>query len=245
MQNSPLADSPAPAYIADALAHAGREYPHESCGLVVSRRGRAVYLPCRNLAENPGQQFELDPECYAGAEDSGQIVAIVHSHVDVPPVPSQADRVGCEASGLPWVIVNAKTGAWTRFEPEGYVAPLLGREFVHGVLDCYSLVRDYYARECGIALADYPRGWQWWDGGQDLYRENFEREGFARIPLEDLKAHDALLLHLQSDVPNHAAVYLGNGQIMHHVFGRLSTRDVYGGYWRKATHCALRHGSLM
>ena len=231
--------------ITDALAHAAADYPRESCGVVIVRKGREVYRACRNIAEHPNQHFLIDPEDYAVAEDEGEVVAIVHSHVNLPPIPSQADRVGCEASGLPWIIVNGMTGEIHRFEPEGYVAPLVGREFVHGILDCYSLIRDYYARECGIQLADYPRDWEWWNAGQNLYMENFEREGFVRVVDDEIKPHDLLLVHIQSPVPNHSGVYLGDGMILHHAQGRLSSRDVYGGYWRKHTVCVLRHRSLM
>ena len=32
--------------------------------------------------------------------------------------------------------------------------------------------------------------------------------------------------------------------ILHHCHGRLSSRDVYGGYWRKVTTHVLRHRDL-
>ena len=50
-------------------------------------------------------------------------------------------------------------------------------------------------------------------------------------------------MNLVSPLPNHAAIYLGDQQVLHHVQGRLSSRDVYGGYYGKSTACALRHES--
>ena len=76
--------------------------------------------------------------------------------------------------------------------------PYVGREFVHGVVDCYSLVRDWYAREWGIELRDYDRRDQWWDHGENLYLENFQKEGFHKIPVEELQRGDALLMQLVS-----------------------------------------------
>jgi len=47
----------------------------------------------------------------------------------------------------------------------------------------------------------------------------------------------------KNGVPNHAGVYLGDGIMLHHLYGRLSSRDVYGGYWREVTRLTLRHES--
>jgi len=87
-----------------ALDHAREAFPRESCGLLVIRKGREVYWPCRNIGVGT-DQFVIHPEDYVKADEQGQIVAVVHSHPGLPPEPSQADRVACEASGLPWHIV--------------------------------------------------------------------------------------------------------------------------------------------
>jgi hypothetical protein len=51
-------------------------------------------------------------------------------------------------------------------------------------------------------------------------------------------------MQVASPVPNHAAIYLDDGPILHHLQGRLSSRDVYGGYWQKITTHTLRHQLL-
>jgi cell wall-associated NlpC family hydrolase len=51
------------------------------------------------------------------------------------------------------------------------------------------------------------------------------------------------LMQLSSSLPNHAAIYLGDQMILHHSQGRLSSRDVYGGYYWKNTALVLRHES--
>ena len=232
-----------PSIKSQILAHAKDESPKECCGLVAVVKGKRRYFPCKNLADTPDEHFVLDPVDYAAAEDKGEIVAVIHSHPATNHNPSPADRVACEQSGLAWHIVNPNTENWGYCEPEGFELPYVGREFSHGVVDCYSLCRDWYKREFGLQLRDYPRRDQWWEQGQNLYLDNFEKEGFRKIPVEELQRGDALLMNLQSPVPNHAAIYLGDQQVLHHVQGRLSSRDVYGGYYWKNTACALRHES--
>ena len=228
---------------AAALEHAKAEFPKESCGLVAVVKGRRRYFPCQNIAETPDEHFVLDPADYAATQDKGEITAVIHSHPKTNHAPSQADRVACEKSGLPWYVVNPQTEAWGQCQPEGFELPYVGREFVFGLVDCYSLCRDWYKREWGLDLKDYDRRDQFWLRGQSLYIDNFANEGFRRILIEDLQPGDAVIMQLNATLPNHAAVYLGDQMILHHLQGRLSSRDLYGGYYLKNTACALRHES--
>lgn len=227
-----------------ALEHARAEYPREACGLLVIRKGREVYARCRNIGVGT-DQFVIHPEDYAAADIQGEIVGVVHSHPGMSPEPSQADRVACEASGLPWHIVGFPSEDWVRIEPTGFVAPLVGREWSHGVLDCYSLVRDWFRSERGVLLPNFARFDDWWKRGENLYLDNFAQVGFEAVNFADLRSlqpGDCFLMQVASPVPNHAAVYLGDGLILHHLQGRLSSRDVYGGYWQKVTTHTLRYG---
>lgn len=227
--------------VPDVLAHAEKEQPRECCGLAVVVKGRLKYWPCRNIATSG--EFYIDPNDYAAAEDAGEVVGVCHSHVFVAPEPSQADRVMCEKTCLPWLIVNWPTGNYQVIEPSGYKLPLLGRKFVHGVVDCFSIIRDYYSQNLGIALPDFPREDNWWLKGQDLYRQHAEEAGF--VPVTDLKPHDMIVMQRASPVPNHGAVYIGDNKIIQHCYKRLSSRDVYGGYWRSITSNVYRHQELL
>lgn len=232
---------------AAAQNHALAAYPKEACGLIIVQEGVERYLACRNIASSKREHFILDPKDYARAEDLGEIVAVVHSHPDAHCRPSEADRVSCELSGLPWYIFsvykdehgNLAIAGEEAFEPSGYKAPLIGRQFSHGVLDCYTLVRDYYAWELGIELPNFHRDDDWWSKGENLYLENYEASGFEQITGKP-QVGDIILMQIRSKVPNHAGVYVGDGQFIHHLYGRLSSRDVYGGYWQEVTRLIIR-----
>ena len=212
--------------------------------LLACTDGIVTYFPCRNLAAVAGEQFVIDPLDWAMAEDLGEILAVCHSHPNASANPSMADRVMCEKSGLPWFVIGWPSGVIKRLDPEGWSAPLVGREFHHGVLDCYTLIQDYFRVTLGITLPDFEREDGWWEQGKTLYRDGFGVAGFVEVN-DTPREHDVLLMQVHSDVENHGAVVLGNGQILHHLHGRLSCRDIYGGYWRRHTRAVLRHRSLV
>lgn len=126
------------------------------------------------------------------------------------------------------------------FEPSGYKAPLVGREFSHGILDCYTLIRDYYKEELSTIIPDFHREENWWEKGYRLYADNFGKAGFTKV-YDSPQKHDVILMQVQSTTPNHAAIWLGDGTVLHHQPNRLSSRDTYGGWYQKVTTDVLRY----
>lgn len=233
--------------------HAAECYPLECCGVIVKRS----YIPCTNIASHKSQ-FEIDPNDLVKASIKGDIRAIVHSHPDGSCKPSQPDRVQMNLHGLPWIISNGVD--CEIHETDDYQAPLLGREYHHGLLDCYTLVKDYYSRELGIELNDYDRNDLWWEdkNSDPLYLENFKNEGF--IEVDTLQKHDLILCRLgRTEHVNHALVFVGNGQltseqtpdvvgdslVLHHPYNRQSLREIYGQQWQRRAAIIIRHKDLM
>ena len=225
-----------------ALKHAKEQDPKESVGVLLVIKGKEQYYPCNNLSTYSQQCFILDPEDYVKADALGEITAIVHSHPVTPPSPSQADKVSCEQSGLKWHIVNPKTETWGYCEPTGYKPPLIGRQWVWGITDCWSLVRDYYKEEHNIQLLDYQRPITPQDFlDNPLFEQYAERTGFKELDNnEKLKKGDVLLMSILHPTLNHVAIFLGD-EILHHLADRLSTREPYNEWLLKCTGKRYRY----
>ena len=232
--------------------HAIAQFPRECCGLVVMTEDGEQYRPCRNIAKTASEHFVMHPHDYADAEDAGEIVCVVHSHPQASSEPSQRDLVACEQGTVKWLIVavwkepgdeKPRVVSDHAFMPTGYEAPLIGREFSFGVLDCYTLIKDWYQRERSITLPHFERRDEFWkDNGAkvDLYAQ-YEQAGFEEVADGTLQVGDIPLMQIRAEFANHAGVYIGNGQILHHMYGRLSTRDVYSrSYYQEVTRRVVR-----
>lgn len=235
----------------DARVHAQKCYPEESCGVVVD----GTYIAMKNRAKDKLNSFTIDPAALKGLE----VEAIIHSHPDVAPVPSAADMQYQVETGVPWGIFmvsatdNGEFGfsqtIW--FGDECPTQPLIGRPFVHGVTDCYGLIRDVYKEELGVYLPNFPRDWEWWHHGGNLYEDCFAKANFRKIPQNELKKYDLIVssLGVRNKVANHGSVYYGDDLVIHHIaasspvdFSRVSTIVPAAPYLRRAVFF-LRHES--
>lgn len=227
------------------MEHAAAAYPQEACGLVVATRNgtRARLIRAKNIAADPIRTFDLDPDAWLEVGDTEEVIGVYHSHPDSTSEPSMADRTSCEASGLPWHIVGYPLGSYSRIEPVGFRAPYKGRPYVHAIHDCYGIMRDWYSWEWGLHLPDFKREDLWWEKGQNLYLDNFEACGFVQLIDKDPQQGDMFLIQANGKVPNHAAIWLSDGTILHHVRDRLSGYDPWGGFWLKHSTHHLRHNS--
>lgn len=220
-------------------------YPNEAVWLITKKGCRQV----DNIHPEPAKFFEVRRGDLAKAQLEG-LLAVVHSHPDMPDVPSASDMQSQINNAVPFGILSSGAEGsgeirWWGMEER---APLLGRPFVHGVSDCYSLIRDYYFLELGIDLPEYPRDWMWWDEGESLFLDNFADAGFREVKVTEAKPHDLLLFKIRAPVINHGGILLDNGLFIHQIGSpfspvdhtRPSAREPVGRYMALITH-VLRH----
>lgn len=227
-------------------------YPNEACGFIVAKGKKSIAIEMPNEAINPTEEFLMNPSAWIDAEEQGEILAIWHTHTDYPPTPTEADLTGCETSGLPWLLMSVykrpsgfELSRLVTFSPNGHEQPLIGRPYVYGSFDCWSLVVDYLKRQHGIELGNnYPRLKDFWLNDEtNFFDKCFAAENLTQVD-DELQEGDVLMFQTDaSGHANHVGVYIGEDKILHHIAGRLSTIDIYGGYWKKHTIRHLRHGS--
>ena len=225
-----------------ALAHAKDQDPKESCGLLIEIKGKEKYYPCKNLSNWSNQCFIIAPIDYAKAEDTGKILAVIHSHPTTQPIASQADMISCEDTNLPWHIVNPKTEQWGYYEPSGYKPPLIGRHWVWGVTDCWALVRDWYKETKGIILRDWERPITPEEFIADpMFERCAWRTGFRQLrPEEKLENGDLLFMSILTSGLNHVAIFI-DGDVLHHLADRISCKEPYNEWLLKCTGMRLRY----
>lgn len=171
-----------------------------------------------NIHEDPENFFKVSGKDTLIAKQAG-LRAVIHSHCDRPHVPSEMDMRCQIMMGIPWGILqtdgeNASDILWWGEEE---VPELEGRPFIHGISDCFSLIRDYYRLKYSHDIGDVPRNWQWWEEGVDLMGSLYDTMGFSqKVSFEKAKEGDVILIGIGTDIPYHCAIYLGDGTMLHH-----------------------------
>jgi proteasome lid subunit RPN8/RPN11 len=227
-------------FIDDIKKYCISQYPNEA--IVAVFEDHIEYI--ENIHSDPENNFKIDPGTFVDIE-SRDVKAILHSHPDAKLFPTKSDMVAQISCSIPFgIIVNDDTDAtdpiW--FGDGLPKAPLIGRGFIYGVYDCYTAVRDYYYH-ADLHLPEFPREWDWWHKDENMYLDNFKKAGFKEIEAADLKIGDAMLFSIRSKVPNHAAVYIGDNMMFHHLgsqspvdLARLSRREPITRWTNLVTH---------
>lgn len=232
-----------------------KAYPNEAGGVVF---GDTLFvLP--NVSPTPSEAMEFDGALLTKLElHHGKMKSMIHSHIIDPtkmanPMNRREPNWASSQDMRTWIALKVPFGILATdgegcsdvlWYDDNNRAPLLGRTFSHGLHDCYSVIRDHFWFELNIDLPNYPRGYDWWNAGENLYLDNFENAGFVEVPLEQARTNDVLLYAIGTRVPNHASVFIEPNGIIHHLIDRLSRVDQRT-KWARCEVKALRHSSLM
>jgi proteasome lid subunit RPN8/RPN11 len=225
------------------LPVAREQAPREACGFIINHGGHARVHVVPNAIIEPGA-FAMNPDDAMDMLRRHQCLAVVHSHVGEDARPSLADMELAEALHMPHVIVCVDDGSVSITYPPGWSQPIVGREWVYGVSDCYTLLQDAMQEMGGITLPDFERE-PWPTKTWNMFRpENFTKAGWVEVPLaEPFRALDVALFALDDDSPhcNHCGLVVEPAHLLHHAAGRLSTRELFSDFWRKHVRVHLRH----
>ena len=250
--------------ISDMQAHALEAFPNISVGIISGwMYYRLDNIQAPETDKELNWQITYKNDIYAHKLQHGLLRFVVFSRPRMVAYPNEREMLAQLSSDAPWIYLRTDgvdcedPVIWGNGSP--YWA-FLGRPFRHGVMDCYSLIRDYYKLEYKLSLDEYPRDWFWWNSSadylnafrppvKDLYGENFKNQGFYPIgKIEDLRKGDSVLMKLNSDSINHAAIYIGDGKILHHVssmmpidFKRVSKIDSLAPWAKRFEVIPVRH----
>jgi proteasome lid subunit RPN8/RPN11 len=247
-----------------AKLHARDKYPEEMCGFVID----GEFVKVDNAADDPATH-KTDGTCACrlcafriGVADTVNLLPkaqmVLHSHPNGPAYPSKSDMEGQFRTALPWGVICVNESSAN--DPEIWgdslpIEPLIGRDFLHCVRDCYSLIRDTFrlgSEELKrldvtadwpfdpVVLKDFARDDGWWAGDDDLYSDYFQEAGFVEIDGKNLKPGDCFMLKIRSNKFNHAGMLIADDLILHHLPNRLSRREP-SGIWSRAAEKWVRY----
>lgn len=215
------------------------KYPEEGVGYIK----KGVFYPCENLAEDKIHSFEIDSSILLKKPD-----VIIHSHTITsgyrgdPHEPSREDLAGQIATDCEWAI--CVTDGQVCEDPLYWGnpknrPPLLERQFIHNIQDCFCLVQDWYYAERKIILPNLPRDPHWYETENHI-EDKYAEWGFEETDGKDMKVGDLILFKVRSPVANHLGVYVGDGKMMTHWLNRLSEVQTIG-LWKDYITKVLRY----
>ena len=213
-----------------AIKYATEISPDESCGLVAIIKGKETFWPCKNLSTSKYQYFVIDPDDWAECEDTGHIIGIFHSHPTGASTPSENDKASCEFLNVPFYIYSIENKDWSYYKPCGYKpSSLIGRGFIWGKHDCWSIVTDWYKQTKNIEIP-------YWQRPKNIKNFIANPEFEYALPKlnfikqktnDDIQVGDVLLFESVTKNLDHVAVYIGDMMILNHNIKALSCREPF------------------
>ena len=127
-------------------------------------------------------------------------------------------------------------------DPRDYI----GRSFEIGAVDCYSLLRDFYKDAFNIHLKNYARPRDYHIMKYSMYEKYAKEQGFEPFTgsYHDVRYGDVFGMNIDAEFINHVGIYIGQGEMLHHYWGRLSEICMFSGIWMSRMMRIARHIKL-
>lgn len=198
----------------------------EICGLIIFTEKGLEIEKCKNDSSQKFGSFQLNVKDYLKCSLKGEIIGVFHGHPQGSTNLSELDKINLNGHNLKFLIYSIKEDSFMEHEPSDYQSPYIGREFIWGKQDCFSLISDYYKKELNINLKNYliDRNSKIFEkvGGFEFknHENEYNKHGFTKICNEitentKLIKNDLLIIKNDKNIAGHAAIYLDGGKILH------------------------------
>jgi len=204
-------------------------------------------------AEDPARRFWLANDrgrMTLATTQPAKLFANLETVEQLTPQTDGALEARSAALSVPIVEIEWPSGRHQLLLPAAWEtdgAPYQGRPYQLGQFDCYSLVRDWMARERGITMApltDSPARLANQMLTDGAFMTNPEITRWERVAVP--QAGDGILFAMTQDddhtpgMANHAGVYLGDGRFLHHYANRLSCEAPLDAFWKARVAAFMR-----
>ena len=109
-------------------------------------------------------------------------------------------------------------------------------EYLLGVFDCYTVIRDVLKSAYGVVISNYARPENFYLPELDLFSKIATEDFFIERPTLDVKqfqAGDILSFKVKSSTVNHVGIYLGNNLFIHQMYDSLPREDNLSIAWMR------------
>lgn len=205
----------------------------EVCGyLIMDRNKKLIVFECKNYAQNPSEDFFIDPADYLKAKSKGEILLCFHSHPKTIERPTTSDINSSENSKIPFLIYSVFTDNFFLFTPESYkIKPFIGREYIEDVQQCTSIVVDFYCK-----WKKLPRNYFYENGiikkSISIINEIIDLH-FIKVDQKDIKYGDLLQFKILTSSYSHFGIYLSDENFLHQPDKGLSNTEFLNYSWRR------------
>ena len=125
--------------------HSLEESPNECCGVILENDGLLVSKRCINISETPASHCLFSGQELEDKIEGLDIFAFYHSHLNGKEF-SWEDKAVSEKLGKNAILYCIKDDAFNFYQPNGWIAPLVGRKWSWGIFSCRELVEDFYGK---------------------------------------------------------------------------------------------------